>query len=405
GTDAMEIRWLTRSAGPGSEDQFVVLYRDGLRWLRARDVEARPTGYDDRVVHVATIDGLAFGSTYPYVVVHLRARDVVSVYRGELPTSLEPGDRTPFSFVAYGDSADPLDINPFRSVQGRILESDAAFALLLGDNVYVVGTPEELDARFRRAISPEATDWRSGRVDYATYGNHDLGFDAGRPSEQLFGHPGAENLPPPETPARNYSFDYGMVHIATFDSGAKSDPARLAALTEWLGADLAASDAIWKVVFTHYPVAGAPDKPAQPGDGYFDRLIPALVDAGADLLLVGDSHTFGWTLPLTGVDGTEAEFVPDPDDRYDQGRGVVQVIAGTGGRFLRAGSFTGYPFVARGWSLDTDPQAEHGFALVEVTEHSLTVSYVAASDGRVLGSFAIVRTAGLTQAGDHRPVD
>jgi len=403
GSDSFEIRWQTRSAGPGEADSFMVAYLDSPtgRWTAVTGIEARDTGYEDRIVHVATLTGLEFATRYHYIVAHIRDGGVVALYPGVLTTRLAPGDPTPFSFAAYGDSACACDIAPFRRVQREILASNAAFALLLGDNAYEGGSHQDLDARFTPASAPEATRWRSGHVDFVAYGNHDTATDGGRPSEQVFGSPGALVPPPTSEPEEhNYSFDYGMAHFVNFDSNALADPTRLDTLVDWLVEDLEASEATWNIVFAHHPVGGGPDKPEGPDDQYFQRLIPALVNAGADLLLVGHSHTVGWTFPLTGVEEGEALFTRDLDQHYRQGDGVVQVVAGTGGKEIRVGQFTGFPFVVRGFSADTEPSAENGFALITVSLDRLEVRYVSANDGRTIDSFTIESAFALARGWD-----
>ena len=69
--------------------------------------------------------------------------------------------------------------------------------------------------------------------------------------------------------------------------------------------------------------------------------------------------------------------------------GLVQVVAGTGGKSLFDGSFAGYPFVARGYSATTSPRAEYGFALIAVSPSRLVVQYVGAESGRVIDEFSI----------------
>ena len=114
--------------------------------------------------------------------------------------------------------------------------------------------------------------------------------------------------------------------------------------------------------------------------------------------MVGHSHTYGWTYPLTGHSGNEATFVADEDKVYAKGAGVVQVISGAvgGGSGLRSGTFD-YPYVARGFSLSTSPQAEVGFAQVHVSPGELRVDYVAASDGDVIDSFRITDAPETTE--------
>jgi len=404
-TDQIEILWQTVPTGFDGDDSFTVEYRQvgAATWNAAVPVTTIDTGVDGRVVHSVEIDGLLYDSNYEYRVQHLRADgSVVETYQDTFKTRLPTGDATPFTFVAYGDSAYLPAVENFRGVQNQINlldaspEVDVEFALLLGDNVYNSGTHAEADARFDPAINPEAADWIASRVDYAAFGNHDVRTAAGLPGEQNFASPvPVEGVTSPvaapvgETPEHNYSFDYGDVHFVTFDTNSFDDPTRLDNQLAWLEADLAASTATWKLVFGHHPVAGVPDKSLDPGDNYYQQVVSRLRAAGADLLLVGDSHTYSWTYPLVGQVGGEATFVQDTDKDYLKGTGLVQLVAGTGGKSLRSGDHTQFPFVAAGFTTDTAPALEDGFARIDVSPNQLTVSYIAADDGAVLDSFTI----------------
>ncbi|MGK7953590.1 MAG: fibronectin type III domain-containing protein [Xenococcaceae cyanobacterium] len=81
------------------------------------------------------------------------------------------------------------------------------------------------------------------------------------------------------------------------------------------------------------------------------------------------------TYPLTGVNGNRATFVRDTDGEYAKGAGVVQVISGMGGKSQRDGGYSGFPFVASGYSQSTNPRSEDGFSKISVTENRLTVEY------------------------------
>lgn len=45
---------------------------------------------------------------------------------------------------------------------------------------------------------------------------------------------------------------------------------------------------------------------------------------------------------------------------------------------------------AAGYTIDSDPVSEYGFTLVSVTSLQLTVEFMSAEDGRVIGRFTIV---------------
>jgi hypothetical protein len=200
---------------------------------------------------------------------------------------------------------------------------------LLGDNAYNDGTQQDYDARFDPTLSPESAAWVENHVEYLGIGNHDLDTDGGQATSNNFSVPvpvegvNSSAAPPAsESPEHNYSFDYGDVHFVTFDSDSRLDPNRLDAILDWVEDDLAVTSAQWKIVFTHNPIAGTPDKDVDPEHNYYQQVLPRLRAAGVDILMVGDSHTYGWTYPLLGTDGSgNVTFVQDSDDNYDRVRG------------------------------------------------------------------------------------
>jgi len=401
-TDRVELLWQTMSAGSGTQDSFTVEYRlDGTAapWMAAPATSQIPIPTGGRINHYTTITGLSYATDYEYHVRHLRADVVVDEYASSFRTRLAAGTQTAFSFAAYGDSADITDIQPFRDVQNRINIVDPAFAVLLGDNVYDSGTHNESDARFDPDLNPEAAAWTAGHIDYVGFGNHDVSSDGGQPGEDNFSVPipvggvtAPASVPAGEPPEHNYSFDYGSVHFVTFDTNSLNDATRLNEQLTWMEADLAATSAQWKIVFGHHPVTGSPDKSESAADNYYQQVVPRLLAAGVDVFLMGHSHTYHRTYPLLGHNNGVETLVLDTDNQYDQGTGLIQLVAGTGGKSLRSGSFTQFPFNAAGFSTSTTPPAEYGFAKFNVTPTQLTVSYIAADDGATLDQFTI--TAG-----------
>ncbi len=402
-TDQIVLMWQAVPAGSGTSDSFVAEYRLSVdtAWTDAGPTSTLDTGVEDRINHSVEIAGLDYDTDYDYRVQHLRAGSLVTEYQATFHTRLAAGDTAPFSFVAYGDSANLADVSGFRDVQSRINTIAPAFSLLLGDNAYESGTHSEADARFDPSVNPEAAAWIASHVDYFSFGNHDSYTSDGQPSIENFAVPvpvsgvTAPAAPPAsETDEHNYSFDYGDVHFATYDSNAYDDATRLDGLLDWLEADMAASLATWKIVFVHHPVAGVPDKPESPADNYYQQVVPRLNAAGVDLLLTGHSHTFSWTYPLIDQSGGTATFVLDTDKNYTKGVGLVQAVAGVGGDSIRSGDYSVFPFVAEGFTTSTSPAVEFGFAQIDVTTTQLTLKYVAADNGAVIDQFSIT-DAGL----------
>ena len=393
--DQMEIWWQTIPAGPGNQDVFEVEYRlAGVSdWEDAVLNVSIHTGVEERINHSTTISDLRYGAEYEYRVSHWRADQLLGSYQNTFQTRLAADKTAPFSFVTYGDSADLSMIENFRSVQNQINQLDAttdvAFSLLLGDNAYPLGRHGDYDARLDATDSPQHVHYAAQHIDYAAIGNHDVWDGTG-------GQPFRDNFSVPrngprtgEWPEHNFSFDYGSVHFTTFDSNSLTNPERLENQLDWLVADLEASDAPWKIVFAHHPMAGAPDKSQKPADNYYQQVVSKLREANADLFLVGHSHTYHRTYPLLGVSNSQAVFLQDEDDDYSKSVGLIQLTSGVGGRNLRSGSFVQFPFNAAGFSTSTQPAAELGFTQIDVTQHQLTMSYIGASEGEIKDSFTI----------------
>ncbi len=398
-TDQVRVMWQTVPEGSATNDSFHVEYRleSAAQWLRARAVVRTDTGVGGRVIHHSDLLGLDFDAGYEYRVQHVRDGVILATYGSAFRTRLPEASNRSFSFAAYGDSANVSSLGSFRLLQQRINQVDPEFSLLLGDNTYNDGSHDQIDARFDASLNPEAAAWNSGHIDYVSFGNHDVRTRSGQATEDSFSVPvpvvgvtAAASPPVSERPEHNYSFDYGSVHFVTFDTNSLDNPDRLDGLIEWVAADLAASRQPWKIVFGHHPVAGTPDKGESPSGGYYSRLVPALFAAGADAFMVGHSHTYGWSYPLTGGRDGTAAFVSHRGTAYREGDGVVQVVSGVGGKSVRSGSFGQFPFMAAGYTSSTEPRAEVGFTLVEVTPTILTFSYVAADDGEVIASFSIL---------------
>lgn len=398
GTDQAEILWQTTRAGTGTQDRFVVDYRRvGGAWTAAAPPpQTLATGVGGRVVQSVTLKGLAYNADYEYRVRQFRDGIPIAVWQNRFHTRLAAGDATGFSFAAYGDAAGVSTLDNFRQVQGRISQTAAAFSLLLGDNVYETGTHAELDLRLDPTVNPEAAQWTAGHVDYVGIGNHDIGANLGKATEDSYSVPipvagttAVATPPSSERAEHNYAFDYGRAHFVTFDTNSYTDAARLDAQLKWVEADLKASTASWKIVFAHHPVIGTPDKMADPVANYYQQVVPRLLAAGANLLLVGHSHTYSWTYPLTGSVNGLPTFVTDTDKNYAKGAGLVQVVSGVGGREIRAGSYPANSFVAAGYTSSSSPKAQAGFTLIDVTSGRLTVSYVAAASGSLIDRFTI----------------
>lgn len=183
----------------------------------------------------------------------------------------------------------------------------------LGDMAYEDGTTAELNDCFGSSWGPV-----KDRIRFAVTGNHDVHTDDGAPMYAYMGSAATRD-------GRTwFSDDLGAWHVIVLDGNCgllanhcstRSDQAT------WLRDDLAASQAMCTVALLHQPRFSS----GQHGD---DRGVQALWDAlyagGADLVLDGHDHDY-------------ERFGPqDPGGTADPARGIVEIIAGTGGAELEA---------------------------------------------------------------------
>ncbi len=387
-TDRIQVMW--QSSDPDAS-QFDAYFRKSgeLFWTPVPDIEREEVAWE-RFNFFVTLDQLLYDTTYDY-----RIDTAGQTFQASFRTRLDPTDLSPFTFAAYGDSLHPDHADDFDDVVAEINRTNADFAVLLGDNAYDHGTHRDFDTRFDPTVSPAAVEWMRDHVDYAAVGNHEMDSDKGRPFRSTYANPipkAGVNAPAEPSadfyPEHNFSFDYGMAHFTFIDSNEKE---RVDQLAEWADADIAANDSRWNIVIAHHPVGGAPDKDVTPSDEYYQALMPVLAEHGVDLFMVGHSHSFSWTLPLTGYADGNATFVHDDDGEYSKGAGVVQLISGVGGHDIRDVSESDWPqpWVAAGYARDTDPRAVYGFALVDVSWNELVVEY-RTGDGETLDEFSIV---------------
>jgi hypothetical protein len=183
----------------------------------------------------------------------------------------------------------------------------------LGDTAYADGTTAQLNDCF-------GGSWGAvkDRIRFAVTGNHDVHTDDGKPLQDYMG----------DAAVRGghtwFSDDLGAWHVIVLDGNCDlfggscssgSDQAR------WLRDDLAASSALCTVALLHQPRFSS----GQHGDNSEVRpLWDALYAGGADLVLDGHDHDY-------------ERFAPqDPGGTADAARGIVEIVAGTGGAPLEA---------------------------------------------------------------------
>ncbi len=409
------------------------------------DESGDPTGVPalERVNRSAVIAGLDYLTVadaatghprYTYRVLHNGGTP--DRYENSFDTRFARGDAAPFTFAAYGDSATWGDAGAqqrFRGVVGAINSLDSisrsgddasgtAFSLLLGDAEQNEGTHQQQDARFdtrnpepdleepgQDPLSREACAgvgaYISSHVEYFTFGNRDMltGSENGGPApagaagSRICGQASRDNFSSPLNgpssenalwPEHNYSFDYGNVHFATFDSnstgfledagrpeeleltGLAARQQRLRGQLDWLVEDMQASDAQWKIVYAHH------DLEDEDNDQFGPALVEALNEAGVDLYLHGHVHRYRSSYPLQVVVGRVDEIEPDEhagvkSNQYLKGVGVVRVQSGVGGKTAR----------------------ESGYLRIDVTSDTLRVQQIRIGDEDCYSPLMIVASA------------
>jgi alkaline phosphatase len=186
----------------------------------------------------------------------------------------------------------------------------------LGDNAYPDGSAQN----FARCFTPSWGDpaKRIMRTIRPSPGNHEhLTYDAA-PYYEYFGKNAG-------SPSKGYySYDVGEWHAIALNSeivvnGLFSDAERTAQL-EWLAQDLKDNPKKCTVAYWHHPRFSS-------GWHGSDRRLASfwsiLYDAGVDLVLSGHDHHYERFHPQT------------PTGVADSARGIVQIVAGTGGGEIR----------------------------------------------------------------------
>lgn len=261
-------------------------------------------------------------------------------------------------FVAFGD------MGTGDSDQRDVARQMAAFhfnhpydtVLMLGDNIYPDGNPDDFQKKFER---PYAELIRRGISFFAALGNHDV--KKGREAQinyPLF-HMGGRAY---------YSFTKGngLAEFFALDS-TSFDAAQL----RWLEGALAGSKAQWKIAFFHHPIYSS-GKTHGSDTKLRAQIEPLFVKYGVAAVLSGHDHIY---------------------ERIKPQQGVQYFVCGIGGK-LRSGNLD------KKSSLTAAGNDEvNGFMSVEVTPERLAFQAIDSS-GRVFDSGEIAprtrtRTVGI----------
>ena len=232
--------------------------------------------------HVLALTGLITGTTVTYRVFS----GGWPLATGSFRTAAAP-DQT-FRFAVIGDSG--IGSAAQQQVANRLAALAPDLVLHTGDVIYPVGQASGYDPFF---FQPYQTLLRQSVV-FPTLGNHDYGTDGGQPYLDAFYLPHNN----PANSEKYYSFDWGNAHFTALDFNDGPSPAQL----DWLQADLAATDKLWKFVFYHQAIYSSGPHGYEPY--LIDKravLAPIFEAHQVDVVFNGHDHDYERTLAINGV--------------------------------------------------------------------------------------------------------
>jgi hypothetical protein len=166
---------------------------------------------------------------------------------------------------------------------------DFSFVLMLGDNMYAAGTPEDYAARFER---PYKTLLDAGVLFYAANGNHDpvsiltyAPYNMNGNRYYWFKKTEGPLGPIAQRTVRFFAVDTVRLDITQMT---------------WLRQYLGESDSDWEIVFYHHPLYTS-GRYQIPSVRLRRILEPVLVQYGADVALAGHEHFYERIVPQQGI--------------------------------------------------------------------------------------------------------
>ncbi len=246
----------------------------------------------DHTIHLAN---LAPGTTHYY-----RVRGNGEVLAEGLSFRSRPAADQNYRLAVIGDHGQGTEwmTNIAHELNAR---TDFDAILTVGDNIYgpipcsLDGAPGWYDPFWFSLYGPSMA-----RVStFPALGNHDWDTASGQYMVDYFRLPA--NGPAGHI-GKNYSFEFGNMHIAVIDTEPyeDDDTAAMSAINVWLAADLAAATQRWRSVLLHRP----PFTSQASHDDHVRvkaNIVPILKAGGVQLVFQGHNH---WYERINPIDGT-----------------------------------------------------------------------------------------------------
>jgi hypothetical protein len=214
-----------------------------------------------------------------------RGAESISTTFKRLPTG--PTATDAFRFVALGDTG--TGEKPQIEIAQQMLEFNKQrpfdTALLLGDNIYRDGHPDDFNRKFEK---PYADLLSRGIRFFAVLGNHDV--VKGRESQLKYARFNMEGRP-------YYSFSrgIGLIEFFALDSTLVDTPQ-----LQWLDKALANSNARWKIAYFHHAIysSGKHHGSNMELRAHYE---PIFIRNGVSVVLSGHDHIYERTWPQKGI--------------------------------------------------------------------------------------------------------
>jgi Icc-related predicted phosphoesterase len=273
-------------------------------------------------IHTITIKSLKPGKTYCYRVGYGNSWSAKSTF------TTEASETKSFRFLVFGDSQTGVARDTSYKVFGTTIHNaykanpTSKFFVNMGDLVEIGGYYRHWNNWFEAV-----KDIVNKIPTMPVLGNHDTFKDSlysggsEKPKYFIRQFKTPQQNVPNDFKGQIYSYDYGDVHFAVWDSQIQEEKFSEAIIKEeldWLSNDLKSTSKKWKVVLFHKPPYY--NSPTRSNDKLKAMLQPIFDQYHVDLVLNGHDHGVSWTYPIKAD-----TFVSKPS------QGTIYYITGRSG--------------------------------------------------------------------------